>query len=313
MMNLNITREKNRTNTMKNLVFNSIARQFSTSAKLLNKPLYLTPSKWLGLPPDQILDLHKQRKYHLGTNYRKNDDECKALMSTSEASRFTPQQIQRIYYQGEKAFSELVNHPLNSPNFGKPNTFDEYPLIARMKVRAHRERREYNRIAAYEMPHLVKYRQDYTKPKNKPITLKYTSILGEEELPINQKVVLTVKSEHLGLSSKELHKLRLLAGTRYDYRTDEIKMSTERFPESLQNTRYLLDTLKKLIKEAKDQFDSFEDIPLDKRHIFAKERKRKNKKHQLRDLKFPEEWKRPEDAPKKEKTLVGYLMDAIKN
>lgn len=297
---------------MKNLAFRSIARQFSTSTTLLNKPLYASPSKWMGLPAEQIFDLYKQRKFNLGPNYRKTEEECKALMSTSDVSDFTPQQIRRIYYEGEKAFSELTNHPLNSPNFGQPNTFDEYPTLARIKVQAHREKREYNRIAAYEMPHLVKYRQPYKKPKNQPITLKYISILGEENLPINQKVVLTVLSQNLGLTGKQLHKLRLLAGTRYDYRNDEIKMASERFPESLQNTRYLLDTLKKLIEEAKNGEDTFEDIPLDKRHIFAKERKRKNKRQQLRDLKFPEEWKRPEDAPRKEKTLVDYLTEAQK-
>ncbi|CCH43431.1 37S ribosomal protein S24, mitochondrial [Wickerhamomyces ciferrii] len=291
----------------------SIVRSFSTSSKILNsqKPLYKTPSKWLDLNAEQVFDLHLKRKYELSLNYRKSEIELQALKKHAKEYGYTPQQLEQIYWDGDLAHAEIDGLPLNSTKiFDQPLTLDEYPEPAQVKIKNHRERRKYNRIAAYEMPHLAKYRQEYQPPKNKPINLKYTSILGEEDLPINKKVVLTLKTEELGLNNEELHKFRLISGTRYDYRNDEFKMSSEKFPETLQNTRYLLDTLKTLISESKDpNADKFLDIPLDKRHIFAKERKRKNRIKEIRKVQFPEEWKRPEDAPKVEKTVLDYLYE----
>jgi hypothetical protein len=55
----------------------------------------------------------------------------------------------------------------------------------------------------------------------------------------------------LKLSATEKHKLLLLSGSRYNVNTDELAMSSERFPHRKQNKKYLLDVLNKLIAEAK--------------------------------------------------------------
>lgn len=306
---------------LRNLAVKSVVRPFSTSSIAFKgansssekKPLYLRPQDWIGLHHEQIWELYQLRQFNLGDKYRKDKRECEALMSIAAHFGQKPQDMERIYYEEAPAAAEITDTPLNASPFDVQEEFDEYPEIAQMKVEAHRQRRHINRVTAYEMPHLVKYRQEYTPPKNQPISFKYTKYMGEEDLPANRRVVMTAKSSELGLSGKSLHTLRLLAGVRYDYRTDEIKMASERFPERFQNTRYLADTLKKLITEAKENADKFEDIPLDKRHIYSKERKRKNKIDDVKQLKFPQEWNRPEDAPpKKEKTVVDYLTELHK-
>lgn len=57
-------------------------------------------------------------------------------------------------------------------------------------------------------------------------------------------------------------------------------MSCEKFGEPAQNKRYLGDLVNKIVAEAKDTTDMFEDVPLDFRH-------HKPKKVNV----FPEEWK----------------------
>lgn len=57
-------------------------------------------------------------------------------------------------------------------------------------------------------------------------------------------------------------------------------MSCEKFEAPAQNKRYLGDLVNKLIDEAKNGADTFEDIPLDLRHHNSK-----------RKPQFPEEWK----------------------
>jgi len=293
-------------------------RLFSTSTIIQNKqikPLYQTPSKWINLSPEEILDLHNQRKYYLGTNYQKSQVELDALLKTSSLTGVKPSDISKIYWGGDKAIAELNNYPTTTPIVSVENSqredFNEYPLLVRQRIDIHRRKREYNRIAAYEMPHLIKYRQEFN-PKEineKPLKFKYISILGEENIPINKKVVMTCKSKDLGLKDLELHKLRLLIGERYNYRNDEVKISCDKFPEPLQNTRYILDTVKSLIKEAKFEPEQFKEIPLDKRHILCKDRKRKNKKQLIRELRFPKEWNRPQDAPIKEKSVVDHMLE----
>lgn len=82
------------------------------------------------------------------------------------------------------------------------------------------------------------------------------------------------------LTEAQRIKLIKLAGVRYNPDTDVVRMSSEKFEYAAQNKRYLGDLVGKLIKEAKDEKDMFEDIPLDFRHH----------KPKVKHL-FPEEWK----------------------
>ncbi|GMG39455.1 unnamed protein product [Ambrosiozyma monospora] len=170
--------------------------------------------------------------------------------------------------------------------------YDEYPTKAQDIVRDFRDQLHFNRLAAYELPSLAKFRQPYIPPKasEKPVTYRYTVYLGESH-PAEKKVVLQLRVANLKLSEAEEHKFKLLAGSRYNYLNDEFKMSSDKFLEPAQNTTYLSDVLDDLIKEAKTNPEEFADVPLDKRHIIARGAKRQNKNK--RNYKFPEEWKKP--------------------
>jgi small subunit ribosomal protein S35 len=69
-------------------------------------------------------------------------------------------------------------------------------------------------------------------------------------------------------------------------------MSCEKFEHAAQNKRYLGDLVDKLVAEAKDDSDMFEDIPLDFRH------------HKPRSKpQFPEEWKMTKSRAQELETL----------
>jgi hypothetical protein len=95
----------------------------------------------------------------------------------------------------------------------------------------------------------------YVKPFEAPsadMILKFKShtYLGEGH-PVERKVVLSVKVEDLKLTDSEKHKFLLLSGSRYNVNTEELVMSSERFPHRRQNKKFLVDTLNKLIAESK--------------------------------------------------------------
>lgn len=97
----------------------------------------------------------------------------------------------------------------------------------------------------------------------------------------SRKVVMDFSPQNLpDLSTPQQNKLIKLLGSRYDPNSTTAKMSSDRFPTSAQNKRYLIDTLERLMAEARDGQDMFEDVPFDFRH--AKPKKK---------FEFPEEWK----------------------
>jgi small subunit ribosomal protein S35 len=102
--------------------------------------------------------------------------------------------------------------------------------------------------------------------------------------PAEKKVVVEFTSLDLqkatSLTEPQRIKLVKLAGVRYNPSTDVIRMSSEKFEHAAQNKRYLGDMVNKLVAEAQNEEDMFEDIPLDYRH-------HKEKKKPV----FPEEWK----------------------
>lgn len=95
----------------------------------------------------------------------------------------------------------------------------------------------------------------FAKPFEAPsadqiLRFKSHTYVGEGH-PVEKKVVLNVKVADLKLNDAEKHKLLLLCGSRYNVNTEELVMSSEKFPHRKQNKKYLLDVLNKLIKEAK--------------------------------------------------------------
>lgn len=109
--------------------------------------------------------------------------------------------------------------------------------------------------------------------------------MGEAH-PAAKKVVVQFCTRDLSsLTEPQRIKLVKLVGVRYNPDTDVVKMSCEKFEEPAQNKRYLGDTIEKLIKEAQNEDDMFEDVPLDFRHHKPKRRPV-----------YPEGWKLREES-----------------
>jgi small subunit ribosomal protein S35 len=116
--------------------------------------------------------------------------------------------------------------------------------------------------------------------------------MGEAH-PAAKKVVVQFCTRDLrSLTEPQRIKLIKLVGVRYNPDTDVVKMSCEKFEEPAQNKRYLGDLVEKLIREAQNEEDMFEDVPLDFRHHKPKRRPV-----------YPEGWKLREEN-------VKWLLEA---
>ncbi|KAK5082071.1 37S ribosomal protein S24, mitochondrial [Lithohypha guttulata] len=157
--------------------------------------------------------------------------------------------------------------------------------VAESELEVHRETREYTRIAAWDLPLLLQYAKPWTAPdmKKQPLRFRYTTYMGETH-PAQNKVVVEFTTKDLAsatsLSEAQRTKLIKLVGVRYNPDRDSVRISCENFENAAQNKRYLGDLVQKLVKEAKDSTDTFEDVPLDFRH------------HKPRKVAiFPDSWK----------------------
>ncbi|CRG87579.1 hypothetical protein PISL3812_04597 [Talaromyces islandicus] len=159
---------------------------------------------------------------------------------------------------------------------------DEMTSMAHAELELHREIREFARIAAWDMPLLSKLAKPFELPKkNQILRFRYTTYLGEQH-PAEHKVVVELSTKDLvpkHLTEAQRQTFLKLVGPRYNPDTDIVRMSCEKFSARAQNKRYLGDTIKTLIKEAKEG-DAFTDIPLDLRHHKPKVQHT-----------FPESWK----------------------
>jgi small subunit ribosomal protein S35 len=121
-----------------------------------------------------------------------------------------------------------------------------------------------------------------------PLRFRYTTYMGEAH-PAAKKIVVQFCTRDIpSLTERQRIKLIKLAGVRYNPDTDVVKISCEKFEEPAQNKRYLGDLVQKLIKEAQNEEDMFEDVPLDFRHHKPKKR-----------LVYPEGWKLREENVKR--------------
>lgn len=297
--------------------FSSCAARFNVSAD----QLYLHPKEWKNLPSEQIFKLYEKRVLTLGKHYTKNQDELNALLSTAGDTGASPVNIRKVYnIESNFSSQELIAgkleayDPLEEPDLDA-NNYDEYSSKAQDLVDQHRTSREYNRIAAYELPLLAKYRQEYVPPtKSQVLKVRYTKYLGESH-PAEKKVVIKAKFEEFareaGLNEIEQHKLKLLLAKRYNPITNEIHLSLERFKYPTQNLKSLLTILDSLIKEAKTVRKGDEDystLPLDTR---AYKRKLEFKLKRDKINAFPKEWARPQDAPVKKNDIVGKILNEL--
>ncbi|KKA30647.1 hypothetical protein TD95_004207 [Thielaviopsis punctulata] len=157
---------------------------------------------------------------------------------------------------------ETLTHTIEGDKFEE----NDISPLAHAKLQEIREEREYMRVMAWEMPLLAKFAKEFTPPSAKEVLrFRYTTYLGEEH-PAQSKVVVEFSTADLGLTPVQQRKMAKLAGPRYNPQTHLIKISCESFPHQAQNKRFLSDQVDRLIAEAKDPKDTFEDIPLDTRH-----------------------------------------------
>ncbi|ORY93306.1 mitochondrial ribosomal subunit protein-domain-containing protein [Syncephalastrum racemosum] len=162
--------------------------------------------------------------------------------------------------------------------------FDDQTTIGHELFENIRTVRQYLRKTEFELPKLSAFKKEFVPPKDDQILkFKSHSYLGEGH-PVERKSVLSVNVNKLNLTDAQRHKFLLLAGPRYNVDTQELVLSSEKFPYRNQNKKFVSDTLDRLLAEAKDTKDTFADIPL-------KLREPKKK------LTFPKEWARP---PKQE-------------
>lgn len=269
-----------------------------------DQPLYLDPHKWVGLPADRVFELHELRKTALGEKYTPNDAERNAILATFESLK-VPKPTLAYGYEIDN-FKERVMNNTPSKLKGLP------PKLSNIRVfdkgaTPHEQRKidQLNRVSAYEMPLLAKFRQEY-KPEpasETPIHLTFNTDFTDKQNAHNRKVTLSVKLEDLGLNEKQTKKFKLLAGNKFNHNKQKLGFSTDRYADSTQNARWLVETFDKLLTESRDLTkNTFEDVPVDTRHS--------------KPLKpapvFPEEWKRPQDAPVEKHRVVRRLVDAVK-
>lgn len=284
---------------------------------LSSSQLIHRPELWKGLPSSVVVQLYRARVISLGKNYKHSEEELKSILSCA-ANPLEAQTLYNIYISTEgdiyKADSETdydnyvtegeyMEDPL------EPYGFDEYPTGAQDIVRDFRDLMAFNRKAAFELPQLAQFRKEY-KPTSRteaPVTYKYTRFIGESH-PGERKVVLQLKLADLQLSAPAQHKFKLLAGSRYDHKTDIFLMSSDRYLEPAQNASFLSDVLDDLVKESNNKPEEYADMPLDKRHTIAKYAKKQRKNKNF--IPFPKEWEKPQQAATRTVRLTNIVDGA---
>lgn len=297
----------------------------STSSNITNatqsEPLSLSksqlirhPELWKGLPANVVVQLYRARVISLGKNYQKSETELQSILSTAK----NPVEAQALYniYNSTEADIYKADSETDYDNYItegeymedplEPYGFDEYPTGAQDIVRDFRDLMEFNRKAAFELPKLVQYRKPYTPiSKNEaPAIYKYTRFIGESH-PGERKVTVHFKLSDLSLSAEESHKFKLVAGPRYDHKTDIFLMSCDRYLEPAQNATFLSDVLDDLIAESKRDPQEFANLPLDKRHTAAKYVKKQRKNSQY--IPFPKEWEKPQSKQQRHVRLSDVV------
>ncbi|KAH8785471.1 mitochondrial ribosomal protein [Diaporthe sp. PMI_573] len=211
------------------------------------------------------------------TDLRKGQDAAREISRPLRANTVKPRRD--TFWDEDEDDKDLISND-DSDEFDENDMTD----IAHAKLEEHREQRAYARLAIWEMPLLSQFAKPFELPtKDQPLRFRYTSYMGEYH-PAEKKVVVEFSPEDFGFTEVQKMKLRKLAGPRYNPEKETIKMSCESFEHQAQNKRYLAELVEKLLTEAKDPKDTFEDIPLDLRHHTFKVKP-----------KFPKEWRLSEE------------------
>ncbi|KAF3932175.1 hypothetical protein ABW20_dc0108823 [Dactylellina cionopaga] len=196
------------------------------------------------------------------------------------------------------------NEDFADPKIWEWNSTD-MSSMAHAELEEHRDARKYARLAMYDMLRLSRFTKPFEVPTATEILrFRYTTYMGVAH-PSEKKVVMECCPDDFGLKKVQRDKLIKLCGARYDPTRNILKFSCEMFPHQHQNKRWLSELIDKLVEEAKDDADTFEDVPFDFRHhkfkpqrSFPKEWRMSADKLQMKRLRdwqkhaTPEEWER---------------------
>ncbi|KAJ7596943.1 mitochondrial ribosomal subunit protein-domain-containing protein [Mycena floridula] len=195
----------------------------------------------------------------------------------------------------------------------QPFQDDDTTTAGHEMLRDHRHVLHYLRLIEHEIPKLVAFRRPFVIPTEEtPVIVRSIDYNGEPH-PATNKRVIVAPIDKLPLSNEAaIHKIKLLAGPRWTIKPPSdagvspieawgngyIKISCEDFPTPAMNLKWACETLDIMIREANDpKKDSFSDVPLDMRHIFAKARKAnrgENRRGRVQNRPtihdFPREW-----------------------
>lgn len=264
--------------------------------------MYLNPHTWKNLPADRIFELHKIRKEAMGDKYNPDDAERSAILSTVGALGASKPTLEYSYELDNFKERHMNNTPVNLR--GLPPRRSNVNVIPRGATPHEiRQKEQFMRTLAYEVPLLAKFRQEY-KPrptKETPLSLRFHSDFSDESNAHNRKVTLQCQIGDLDLDAKQQHKLKVLAGNRFNHKNNSFKIACSQYPEAAQNARWLVDTFNRLLELARDLTEDFADVPLDTRHMHTKK---------PRPV-FPEHWKRPQDAPVAKHAIVSRLVEQV--
>ncbi|KAK6530928.1 37S ribosomal protein S24, mitochondrial [Arthrobotrys megalospora] len=190
--------------------------------------------------------------------------------------------------------------------------------MAHDEMEEHREARKYARLAVYDMPRLSRFVKPFKVPSaSEVLRFRYTTHMGVSH-PTDKKVVMECCPDDLGLTRVQTDKLIKLCGARYNPTRKLLKFSCEMFEHQHQNKRWLSELMDKLIVEAKDDTDTFEDVPFDFRHhtykaqpSFPKEWRMTKEKLELKRLK---DWQKHATPGQWDqlKTYVHYQTQQLK-
>ncbi|OAA53386.1 37S ribosomal protein [Niveomyces insectorum RCEF 264] len=249
----------------------------------------------LMLPPTE------REKLNAAATPQDLDREMRMLMDVRQAfstTRRGKRKKRLDFYNDFEADPEMITREQDEDEFKG----DDITSMAHGKLDEHRERRHYARIAAWEMPLLTKFAKPFEPPtSNMPLRFRYTSYMGEFH-PAEKKVVVEFCPADLGLTEVQQSKLKKLVGPRFNPETGVVRMSCEMHEHQAQNKRHLGDLIGKLIVEAKDPTDTFQDIPLDTRHHVFKHKP-----------KFPREWRMTEERKKELQSIRARSFNVDQN
>lgn len=249
-------------------------------------PLYLNPHAWQGLPADRVFQLHQLNKQQDG--YFPSDQERHAVLSTFASLSGKNAPKLEYVYEIDNFKERFMNNDFNRKPIPKRSNVD----VRGKGSTPHEQRKidQFHRICAFEMPLLAKYRQPYTGYDKSASPLQftfYTDFSDDVSAKENRVVSLRVNVADLSLDEGQRKKFIILADRHFDHRNQAFVMKCLRYNVATQNARWLCESFNRLLSESRDLLkESFADIPIDTRGARVRSTPQ-----------FPEEWKRPQDAP----------------